>query len=486
VQLKALLRATAVATAVMAVGLVVGVARADVWTDRYVYHGGDTVAINGDGMQAGESVAVEVFLPDGSLAQHHDVAADDQGAFADSYVLATEAASGIYSVVATGAESGATYSTTFDPIGAGALNCPGLDVHNPTHYKLQVGTTVTCTIDGAEEVSGQSTTTVFIKSSALGNTEITGTVTGTGQDTQITFTYTARDDGCDTTVVAYDKVGTNSNNTIISGDPNSLSAAGFAFVDGNGEVIECGGQGTPGIDILKVADEPSVYWGTTIGFTITVTSTGTATATNVQVSDPLPTDAGTSWSIDGGTGAGDCSISLGNLTCDFGDMAAGAFFTVHISSPTTKNTVADSPVVNTAYVTTDDAGTDESTDDVEVICQRVNLSVKVDASTVPVGGTAGYTVKVSRGALGVVHGVSVTALLPKSLTWTLDGGSGQSLCSVSGTTLSCSFGDMDFGSTYTAHVSAVTLSPGTLLNKVKVFGPNPLMTATSKASITVT
>src|SRR5438105_3457427 len=128
------LRATAVATLVLMIGLLATPAFADVWTDRNVYQGGDTVLISGDGMQGGESVGVDVFLPDGSPAQHHDVAADDQGGFSDTYILPTDAPSGDYSVVATGADSGATFSTTFDPIGAGALNCP-LPVHNPTHYK---------------------------------------------------------------------------------------------------------------------------------------------------------------------------------------------------------------------------------------------------------------------------------------------------------------------------------------------------------------
>ena len=215
--MRSALRALAVATLVLTIGLVAGPALADVWTDRTVYNAGDTVSISGDGMQAGESVGVDVFLPDGSLGQHHDVLADDLGNFSDTYTLPSDAQSGDYSVVATGAESGQTYSTTFDPIGAGSLNCP-LPVHNPTHYKLEAGTTVTCTIDGASEVSGQTTTTVFIKSSTLGNTQVVGTVTGTGSNTQITFTFTAPENGCDTTIVAYENVGLNSNNIIISGD----------------------------------------------------------------------------------------------------------------------------------------------------------------------------------------------------------------------------------------------------------------------------
>jgi uncharacterized repeat protein (TIGR01451 family) len=485
VRLKHLLRATALAVTVLAVMALAGAANADVWTDRAVYQPGDTVAIGGNGMQAGESVAVDVSFPDGSLAQHHDVLADDQGNFSDTYTLPLDAPSGDYSLVATGAESGNSYSTTFDPIGAGALNCPTLQVHNPTHYKLQVGTTVTCTIDGAAEVSGQSTTTVFIKSTPLGNSEVTGTVTGTGENTQITFTYTARGDGCDTTVVAYDKVGTNSNNTIISGDPTHPSAAGFAFVDGNGNVIECGGGGEAHVTILKVADEPTVNAGDSIGFTITVTSDGTATALNVQVSDTLPTDRGTSWSIDGGSGAADCGISAGILSCDFGDMASPSSLDVHISSPTTNGTVNDSPVVNTATVTSDNGGSGESTDQVEVICPRVRAAVTRDAATVPVGSTVGFTLRADRKMAGTVHDIVLTGYLSKGVTWTLAGGNAQAMCSVAGATLTCTLGDMSQGTTYTAHVTGIAVKAGMLTAKAVTSGPSPLVQATAKASVAV-
>jgi len=482
-RLKHLIRTTAVVAVVMTVGLIAGSARADVWTDRNVYQAGDTVNISGDGMQAGESVGVEVFLPDASLAQHHDVLADSQGNFSDSYTLPADAPSGDYTVVATGAQSGNSFTTTFDPIGAGALNCPTLTIHNPTHYKLQPGSTVTCTIDGASEVSGQSTTTVYIKSTPLGNSQVTGTVTGTGDNTQITFTFTAPGNGCDTTIVAYDSVGLNSNNTIISGDPTSPAAAGFAYVDGNGNVIDCGGAAH--VSILKVADEPTVNAGEDIGFTITVTSDGTATALNVQVSDTLPTDAGTSWSIDGGTGAADCSIAAGVLSCDFGDMVSPSNLTVHITSPTTKATVNYSPVVNTATVTSDNGGSGESTDQVEVICPRVVPSITRDSATVLLGNPAGFTFTATRKMPGTVHGIILTGYLPKGMVWSLDGGTGQAMCSVAGSTLTCNFGDMSPGTTYTAHVTTVTTKVGTLTAKAETSGPSPLVNATAKATITV-
>src|SRR2546428_8125389 len=109
VNLKYLLRATALVAVVMTVGLFAGPARADVWTDKTVYQAGETVAISGNQMQPGESVGVDVSLPGGSLAQHHDVLADGQGNFSDSYTLPSDAPSGDYTVVATGADSGNTF-----------------------------------------------------------------------------------------------------------------------------------------------------------------------------------------------------------------------------------------------------------------------------------------------------------------------------------------------------------------------------------------
>jgi hypothetical protein len=63
------------------------VAFADVQTDHYYYDFGQTVQIAGDGMSGGESVSVDVFFPDGTLAQNHLVTADQDGNFTDSFQL---------------------------------------------------------------------------------------------------------------------------------------------------------------------------------------------------------------------------------------------------------------------------------------------------------------------------------------------------------------------------------------------------------------
>jgi hypothetical protein len=90
-------------------------ALAGVQTDAFDYQLGDTVSIVGDGMQPGETVGIDIIGPLGTTVQHDDVTADAVGNFSDSYVLPLDATPGIYTVVATGISSGASYSTLFDP-----------------------------------------------------------------------------------------------------------------------------------------------------------------------------------------------------------------------------------------------------------------------------------------------------------------------------------------------------------------------------------
>jgi hypothetical protein len=130
-------------------------------------------------------------------------------------------------------------------IAPGSLNCP-LDPGNPVKYDLEVGTSVTCTIEGVTDTIGDANgnVPVWVKSSNLGNTELVGTLVGT----TITFTFTAPEGGCFTTIVSYtDDLGNNSNNDFINdglANGNGHSAAGFRYVDGDGNVVtDCGGGG---------------------------------------------------------------------------------------------------------------------------------------------------------------------------------------------------------------------------------------------------
>src|SRR5207249_12284662 len=53
----------------------------------------------------------------------------------------------------------------------------------------------------------------------------------------------------------------------------------------------------PNIKIVKTADAAQVSAGDPIGFTLTVYNTGSGDAKGVSLSDPLPTNAGLSWTI---------------------------------------------------------------------------------------------------------------------------------------------------------------------------------------------
>src|SRR5207249_4592337 len=85
------------------------------------------------------------------------------------------------------------------------------------------------------------------------------------------------------------------------------------------------------IAISKTADNASVSAGDQIGFTVKVTNPGPGKAYNVTVTDPVPADPGTSFTIDAQDGTS-CTIAAGTMTCAIGTMNALATYTVHITS----------------------------------------------------------------------------------------------------------------------------------------------------------
>src|SRR5438128_380163 len=105
------------------------------------------------------------------------------------------------------------------------------------------------------------------------------------------------------------------------------------------------------------------------------------------MNDALPTDAGTSWSIDGGTYATytTCAIAGGTLSCGPSDLAGGASYTVHLSSPTTAATAGSSPVYNTADVTRAATVTGVASSAVEVLGAAIDVAKSADNPSVSAG-----------------------------------------------------------------------------------------------------
>ena len=122
-------------------------------------------------------------------------------------------------------------------VAPGSLHCPTLSPYNSAHYGLEVGATVTCTIEGATDVA-DGPVDVFIKSTALGNTTVAGVALGG----VITFSFTAPANGCDTSVVAYGTNGNVSNNDFIDDglqNGSGTNAAGFAYLNAQGQNPAC-------------------------------------------------------------------------------------------------------------------------------------------------------------------------------------------------------------------------------------------------------
>jgi hypothetical protein len=275
---KLLIRPIGVLFVLLAFGLVgmSSVVLAQVWTAQPAYVGGESVNISGDGMTSGETVGVEVFLPDGSRAQHHEVVADESGNFSDVYVLPDPAQGGTYGVVATGLASGATFTTTFE--------------------------------DGAADTS-VTPTSVSVTAGAAGaafaiNTTVNGAV-GAGWSFSIDTVYTISGGACtgsSPVIVPVAAQGGGPTSTLYS-TAASVSAvsgqAGGAFSCAIQETISDGGGTATGAALaagsaasLSVAVSASAATATSTA-TPTGTATNTATPTDTPTNTATPTDTPT-------------------------------------------------------------------------------------------------------------------------------------------------------------------------------------------------
>jgi uncharacterized repeat protein (TIGR01451 family) len=173
----------------------------------------------------------------------------------------------------------------------------------------------------------------------------------------------------------------------------SLNGDTFAPTSGSLTVKTTVSCGPPVLSVTKTADAENVVAGDPIGYTITATNSGAGSATGVTLTDELPTDAGLSWLIDGGTGAGLCSITNGTLSCSFGDMAGSSNFTVHVSSPTTEATAAGSPVQNTASIRATNVTPDPAPASASITVFAEQLDCNNTSDTFDMGTTGRTTIE---------------------------------------------------------------------------------------------
>ena len=225
----------------------------------------------------------------------------------------------------------------------------------------------------------------------------------------------------------------------------------------------------PDVTVEKVVVDDSITAGDQIAFDITVSNIGDGVARGVTLSDALP--AGITWSED----SDDCTISNGSLSCDFGDLAAGASTeTVRVSGTTDAGDCGN--IENTATVASSnelqaDQGNNSSTDDADVSCPDVEIA-KTGNGTINAGDAAIFTLTVTNNDQSATAAdVEVTDQLPGDIDWATE----HSDCTISVTgLLECDLGDLAAGASVDITITGDTepADCGTLPNTATVSSSN--------------
>ncbi len=160
------------------------------------------------------------------------------------------------------------------------------------------------------------------------------------------------------------------------------------------QIEGCGSPAVPALSVTKTADAASVTPPSPIGFTIAVTNSGSAAANNVTLSDTIPSVPGVTWSINGGTGAAQCSLVGNSLSCTFGTLQAGESKTVHVISTATSSASCGT-FTNVAVANSSNAGSAQGQASVTVQCPPGIDIVKNGPATAYVGDKITYTFDVT-------------------------------------------------------------------------------------------
>jgi uncharacterized repeat protein (TIGR01451 family) len=260
----------------------------------------------------------------------------------------------------------------------------------------------------------------------------------------------------------------------------SLTATNHPSVEASATTtVQC-----PALDVVKTADAASVSAGSSIGFTIAVSNGGPGTADAVTLSDALPAGSGVDWSISPAyAGPGTCSITgaVGSevLGCSFGDLAAGATVSVHVTSATSPASCQAYPNSATASAANAPNATDNAI--TAVLCPDVSLVKTADADAVDAGEQIGFTITAGNSGgqgVGTAVGVVIDDPLPggSGISWSID--SGPANCSIQGSppnqTLHCAAVDLAPGATESVHVVSSTTfqSCAGLVNVATLTGSN--------------
>jgi uncharacterized repeat protein (TIGR01451 family) len=220
-----------------------------------------------------------------------------------------------------------------------------------------------------------------------------------------------------------------SNTTSASCKVYNNTAAATSTNDGSDSATASVTVNCPDIVVVKTAGTSPISVGGTASFTITVSNSGAGTAHGVVLTDPLP--GGLAWSDDSAS----CSIAGGTLTCNIGDLAPGASFSVTVSAntDTPASETDDCGVLNNVATasSTNEPSTAlaNNTDDaaITVACAsalEIQKSVAGNSGGIDpilgvplakIGDTLTYTLEYT--GVGPIHNAVITDVLPVGLDY---------------------------------------------------------------------
>jgi len=248
------------------------------------------------------------------------------------------------------------------------------------------------------------------------------------------------------------KTGTSFAQCGVYDNPAAVASAANAADVSDGGKITCQ---KPNLTVQKTGNGP-IDAGQDAAFTITVGNSGPGVAKSVSVNDPLPGGTAGPWTIGSQPGGNPCSIAGGNLSCSFGDIAAGQQVQVVVKAPTSNTACATYDNVATASAANAPSGTANAS----VTCRKPALSTLKTAiqASISAGDTAQFEITVSNAGPGTANAVTLSDPLPGGVSgpWQIVTQPAGNPCQIAGGSLGCDFGSLTAGASATVRIQAPT------------------------------
>jgi uncharacterized repeat protein (TIGR01451 family) len=236
--------------------------------------------------------------------------------------------------------------------------------------------------------------------------------------------------------------------------------------DNNSDTADTQVRPAADLEILKTAPA-EVAAGDPIAYTLAVTNDGPSDATGVTVTDTLPAGVGFDSAV---PSQGSCSESGGTVTCDLGEIAAGAGAQILVGG-TVDPVLGGQQVTNAASVagSEDDPEPGDNSDDADsnVVAPplpNVDLDVdkRIESGFPRVGERLTYLITVTNLGPGDATGVTLTDTLsldPRIISISPSQGDCEA-----GPPIQCTLGDLVDGQAATVRVVLKVLQTGPLSN----------------------